>query len=179
MAKGRFTRADMVTDDQRAAFDRAFGKFLPPPSKLTAKAGPHGGTGGGRKLTDRNKTEADYETWVAGRTSVEAVVAQAIRVTLPAEKATYRPDLLIRYAGPGCARVDDAIATGLIALDAVDVKGTQRQTGEPRYTQASWLRLKLAAQVLAPLGIRCLIAWRVKGVWRHRVVPTRDVGGVV
>lgn len=139
-----------------------------------AAVGPHGGVPG-QARSKRSQTELDYEAWARARTSVLEVVVHPWSVKLPAERATYTPDMAVRYMGE-CARVDGtyhARTSTLLALDLVEVKGTDRKTGRPRFTEAGRLRAKLAAQALSVLGIRLVTAWRVKGEWHHETVPVR------
>lgn len=136
------------------------------------KRGAHGGLPG-QSPSKRSKTELAYEAWAKARTSVTHVQPHPFAVRFQVAKSKgYTPDLAVRYVDADPYRVDDEPWPCLLPIDLVEVKGTGSD-GRPRYTAVSRMRAKLAAQALAPLGIRILTAWKVDGVWRHEVVPTR------
>lgn len=135
----------------------------------------------GRKTkgsSERSKPEADYEEWLAAQRNIRAVRFEPIRVVLPADRMTYAPDFLVSYVTLDGDRVDSTPFREVITpdgtygyIDAIEVKPAKSDgSGDPFIRPSAWIKTKIAAEVLAPLGIRVLIAWHFGREWRHRVV---------
>lgn len=134
--------------------------------QATPKRSAHQAPGGEVK---RSKNEQAYIDFASGH--VLAIEFEPLRVILPGHRTTYLPDVWIRYAGPGLPRIDGADAPSWLPLDAVEVKPAKAD-GRPYWQEAGRIRAKLAAPILARLGIRLLVAWKPRrSAWLHEVVP--------
>lgn len=137
---------------------------------------PHTGKGQKRGMSG---TEAAFARWLDGHKATGVVSAwryEPFRVVLPAKRATYAGDFLVRVAS-GCSLWFPETDAGLAGLTLFEVKPrdkTQEERDRAYWgTGKSRLKVKLAAEALSGL-IPVVAVWpSADGGWSHEVIEPR------